>query len=89
MNLIRRETIYPFHYGYLENITAGNKYGIDVWIGSSKQKTLTGILCTFDTFKRDAEIKLPVGCGHDDIEITRNFKNPMKTLYVPNPMVNK
>ncbi|HEY3473046.1 MAG TPA: hypothetical protein VGK56_00470, partial [Anaerolineales bacterium] len=50
-------------------------------------KTLTGILCTFDTLKRDAEIKLLIGCNEADIRIIRDFHQPMQTLYIPNPVV--
>lgn len=83
------DMIYPFDYGYLENTSAGDGDGIDVWIGTSKQKVLTGILCTFDTFKRDAEIKLLIGCSQDDIQIIREFNDQMRTLYIPNPMAVK
>jgi len=81
--------IYPFDYGYLENTSAGDGYGIDVWIGTLKQKVLTGILCTFDTFKHDAEIKLLIGCTDEDIQVIRKFNDQMRTLYIPNPMVVK
>ena len=58
------EVIYPFDYGYLENTTAGDGSGIDVWLGSFSKtdKMLTGILCTFDTLKRDAGINLLIEC---------------------------
>jgi inorganic pyrophosphatase len=86
--------VYPLDYGYLENTTAGDGGGIDVWLGSlstamdkERPKTLTGILCTFDRLKRDAEIKLLVGCTEDDLQIIRNFHQPkMHLLYIPNPM---
>jgi len=83
------DMIYPFDYGYLENTSAGDGDGIDAWIGTSKQKALTGILCTFDIFKHDAEIKLLIGCSQDDIQIIREFNGQMRTLYIPNPMVVK
>src|SRR6476659_8516016 len=88
------EVIYPFDYGYLENTTSSDGGGIDVWLGSlnsamNKQrvKTLTGILCTFDTLKRDAEIRLLIGCTEEDIQVIQEFHKEMHTLYVPNPMV--
>ena len=81
------DLIYPLDYGYLENTSAGDGDGIDVWFGSTTDKTLTGILCTFDTLKRDAEIKLLIGCTHEDIETIRNFNDNMQTLFIPNPMV--
>lgn len=80
------ELIYPLDYGYVENTSAGDGDGIDVWMGSSDTRTLTGILCTFDTFKRDAEIKLLIACSEKDIQIIRNFNNQMHTLFIPNPL---
>jgi inorganic pyrophosphatase len=84
--------IYPLDYGYLENTTSSDGGGIDVWLGSlntvmnkNHVKTLTGILCTFDTLKRDAEIKLLVECSVEDIQVIRDFHKEMHTLYIPNP----
>ena len=83
------DMIYPFDYGFLENTSAGDGDGIDLWISTSKQKVLTGILCTFDTFKRDAEIKLLIGGSQEDIQVIREFNGQMRTLYIPNPMAVK
>jgi inorganic pyrophosphatase len=90
------EAIYPLDYGYLENTTSSDGGGIDVWLGSLNSvvedlgaRTLTGILCTFDTLKRDAEIKLLIGCTEKDIQIIREFHKEMHTLYVPNPVVTR
>ncbi len=63
------EMIYPLDYGYLENTRSGDEACIDVWIGSLNNKTLTGILCTFDKIKRDAEIKLLIGCTPADVQL--------------------
>jgi len=89
------ELIYPFDYGYLDNTTASDGGGIDVWIGSLKitahaevGELLTGILCTFDTLKRDAEIKLLIGCTKDDVEVIRSFHREMHVLFIPNPTVD-
>ena len=80
------EVTYPLDYGYLENTTAGDGDGIDVWMGSLKTKTLTGILCTFDKIKCDAEIKLLIGCTNEDVQVIRNFNSEMLTLFIPNIM---
>ena len=80
------EYIYPIDYGYLENTTASDGDGIDVWMGSLKNKTLTGILCTFDNIKRDAEMKLLIGCTSNDIRAVRQFHHQMITLFIPNPL---
>lgn len=86
------DVIYPFDYGYLENTTASDGGGIDVWIGSLKiskhakgSELLTGILCTFDRLKRDAEIKFLIRCTKEDVELIRNFHSEMHTLFIPNP----
>jgi inorganic pyrophosphatase len=85
------QLIYPLDYGYLENTTSSDGGGIDVWLGSLStvmdKKTLTGILCTFDTLKRDAEIKLLIACTEEDIQVIRDFHKDMHTLYIPNPVV--
>jgi inorganic pyrophosphatase len=88
------DMIYPLDYGYLENTTASDGGGIDVWLGSLNTMTsnadfkiLTGILCTFDTLKRDAEIKLLIGCNEKDIQVIRDFHKDMYILYIPNPVV--
>ena len=78
--------IYPLDYGYLEGTSASDGSGIDVWLGSLDNKSLTGILCTFDTLKRDAEVKLLIGCSSKDVENILAFHNEvMKVLYIPNP----
>ena len=81
------DVIYPLDYGYLEGTTAGDGNGIDVWIGSQADTTLTGILCTFDAVKRDVEIKLLAGCSAQDVETVLRFFNEgfMRYLYIPKP----
>ncbi|MBL8103165.1 MAG: hypothetical protein JNM02_11575 [Anaerolineales bacterium] len=80
------EMIYPLDYGYIENTSASDGGGIDVWIGSLEPKTLTGILCTFDTLKRDAEIKILLGCTAQDVEaIIHFYDQSMRTLYIQRP----
>ena len=82
------DIIYPLDYGYLENTSASDGGGIDVWLGSLEAKTLTGILCTFDTIKRDMEIKLLIGCTSEDLQTIEKFHGEMYTLYIPNLQVN-
>ena len=81
------DLIYPLDYGYLEDTSAGDGHGIDVWIGAHNKKTLTGILCTFDRLKRDAEIKLLVACTSEDVQRIQAFNNEIQTLFIPNSMV--
>jgi len=79
------ELVYPLDYGYLENTTAGDGDGIDVWIGIPGSRKLTGILCTFDTVKRDAEVKLLAGCSAQDVATILHFNDSLYTLYIPKP----
>jgi inorganic pyrophosphatase len=76
------EIIYPLHYGYLEGTTSADGDDTDVSPGSlnTTDKMLTGILCTFDTLKRDAEIKLLIGGTEEDVQTIQNFHNEMLTL---------
>jgi inorganic pyrophosphatase len=54
--------IYPLDYGYLSGTQSGDGHGIDVWIGSLKPRAITGVVCTVDLNKRDAEVKILLGC---------------------------
>lgn len=69
------ETIYPLDYGYLENTSSADGEGVDVWLGSLPEKTLTGILVTLDMQKHDSEIKLLVGCTNTETQAALTFLN--------------
>src|SRR2546426_7702431 len=56
------EVVYPLDYGYLEGTSGGDGEGIDVWRGSLPDARVTGAIMTVDLRKRDAEVKLLVGC---------------------------
>lgn len=82
--------IYPLDYGYLQSTRSGDNAGIDVWVGSLNGHTLTGILCTLDMIKKDAEIKLLSGCSDQDIDIILSFfEESMHWIYLKNPQGNK
>ncbi len=82
--------IYPLDYGYLDGVRAGDGDGLDVWLGTAETKTLTGILCTFDTVKRDAEMKLVVGCSEADLQAVLHFySDDMPCLFIRKPGPSK
>ncbi len=83
------DMMYPFDYSYIEGTSASDSDGIDVFIGSRSDRALTGILCTFDTIKRDAEIKLLLGCTIGDVQVIRAFLGDMRTVYVPHHKEDK
>jgi inorganic pyrophosphatase len=76
----RPELIYPLDYGYLKGTTAGDGAGIDVWLGGGCGRTVTAIACTIDLFKRDAEIKLLLGCSEEEIMTVSRFLNVTASL---------
>ena len=57
--------IYPLDYGYLENTTAMDGGGIDVWKGSGGDY-VDALICTVDLLKKDSEIKILVGCSEEE-----------------------
>lgn len=74
------EIIYPLDYGYLDQTSAGDGEGIDVWIGSvSGQQQIIATVATVDLFKRDVELKLLINCTEAEIQIIVAF-------YVANQM---
>ena len=60
--------VYPHDYGYLAGTDGGDGHGIDVWIGSRGDRTLVGVLATVDLEKRDAELKLLLGCTDAEVD---------------------
>ena len=66
---------YPLDYGYLKGTVGGDGVDVDVWLGSLGLARIIGIACTVDIEKRDAEIKLLIGCNESEIDIIRNFHN--------------
>jgi inorganic pyrophosphatase len=59
--------VYPLAYGYLQGTMSGDGQGIDVWLGSSGERGVTGVISTIDLRKRDLEVKLLLGCSRADI----------------------
>jgi inorganic pyrophosphatase len=67
--------VYPLDYGYLEGTTAGDGMGIDIWVGSLPGREVTGAVCTVDATKRDAEVKILLGCTPEESSIVLAFHN--------------
>jgi len=78
--------VYPVDYGYLAGTTAGDGAGIDVWRGSLEPDALQGVALTVDLTKRDAEIKILIGCTPDEISQIKAFLNEdsMKAIILLN-----
>ena len=69
------DMIYPVDYGYLAGTTSSDGAGIDVWRGSGDMQQVSGIVCTVDLLKRDAEIKILLGCSEDEMATIVDFLN--------------
>jgi inorganic pyrophosphatase len=79
--------IYPLNYGYLEGTKAVDSGGVDVWVGSQPRE-ITGIVLTVDLLKKDAEVKILVGCSPDEmrtIEAVHNEKSQSGVLIRRSP----
>ncbi len=59
----KRIAVPPIDYGYLSDTSGGDGQEIDVWRGSAEGKYVDAIVCTVDLRKRDAEIKVLIGCS--------------------------
>ena len=68
------EYIYPLDYGYLENTSAMDGGGIDVWKGSDGNN-VDAIICTVDLLKKDSEIKILIGCKADEKQLVLDCHN--------------
>jgi inorganic pyrophosphatase len=67
--------IYPFDYGEILGTSGGDGAGIDVWLGTLKKQTVTGILATVDTMKRDSETKILLACSSVEMMQIQNWYN--------------
>jgi inorganic pyrophosphatase len=71
------DMIFPLDYGYLEGTTTIDGNGIDIWQGSAGHRRLTAIACTVDITKKDAEIKLIIGCTDEEIAVIEDCHNSL------------
>ena len=78
---------YPLDYGYLRDSSAADGGGIDLWRGSLDEHRVTGAIVTVDLLKRDAEVKLLVGCTSDeaDLALTAHQSGSQVALLVTRP----
>jgi coenzyme F420-0:L-glutamate ligase/coenzyme F420-1:gamma-L-glutamate ligase len=77
--------IYPLDYGYLEGTTTVDGGGIDLWLGSLPERNLDAVMMTVDLYKRDAVIKLLLGCTDQEKLTLLHFQNDssMRATLVP------
>ena len=54
--------IYPYDYGYIPFTKSSDGAELDIWIGNSNTRRVTGILNITDMDKYDAEMKILYAC---------------------------
>ena len=74
--------VYPLDYGYLQGTSSDDGEGIDVWRGSLPEGRLDAVVCTVDVPKRDAEIKLLLGCTTAEKHTICNFHQSAVTAAI-------
>jgi inorganic pyrophosphatase len=81
--------IYPYDYGYLKGTQAMDQGGIDVWVGSQRERGVTALICTVDLTKRDAEMKILLGCTPEEAQVILQLHNdgPQSGILIPRPGV--
>jgi len=86
----RPEIIYPLDYGYLAETSGGDGDEVDVWRGSLEEAHLDAVVCTADPHKRDAEIKVLLGCSPAEQRLIYEFHEThgMGALLVERPEKN-
>ncbi len=78
--------VYPVSYGFLRGTTGGDGAGVDIWIGESGEAAMASdsgtealevqaVIATVDLWKRDAEVKLVVGCAAAEVEAIMGLLN--------------
>jgi inorganic pyrophosphatase len=67
--------VYPQDYGYLVGTRSGDQGEVDLWIGGLEGQRVTGIVCTIDLDKGDAEIKFLLGCTEKESQEIVAFHN--------------
>ena len=76
--------IYPVDYGYLKDTKTVDGGGIDIFVGSKKNKRVEGIICTVDSLKNDAEVKIMYECDEEEIKEALQVLNDkyMRAIYL-------
>ncbi|MGD9093537.1 MAG: nitroreductase family protein, partial [Anaerolineales bacterium] len=69
------DLIYPLDYGFLEGTRSMDGGGIDVWVGSSPDRELDAVVFAIDLNKRDAEVKVLLGCTDEEKGKILDFLN--------------
>lgn len=67
--------IYPIDYGFLAGTVSADGGGIDIWIGSTGENRVTGIISTVDLTNKDAEVKILYNCTPEEMHAALAFNS--------------
>lgn len=70
---LRHEVVYPLDYGSLTDTRAGDGQWVDVWRGSQDSSQTVACVAMVDPIRRDAELKLLLGCTSEEIDTVEDF----------------
>ncbi len=81
------DIVYPLDYGYLDGTASNDGDGIDIWCGASGTCDLSAVILAVDLNKRDAEVKILLGCAEEEIQTILAFhnENNMRATLVRKP----
>ncbi len=69
------QIVYQLDYGYLDGTKSSDNEDIDVWIGRESDKQLNAVMYTVNLVKKDAELKLLIGCTQKEKAYINSFYN--------------
>lgn len=79
--------IYKVDYGYLKNTSSMDSEGIDVWVGTAKEKYIDAIMVIVDSVKKDSEIKILISCTEEEKKLI--YKTHNETPYMKGILIRR
>lgn len=74
------ELIYGVDYGYLADTRSADGEGVDLFLGTSPLRSLTGLVVCVDMEKTETEIKLLIGVTGDELSWIMNMVNETDSM---------
>ncbi len=84
---VMKNIVYPVDYGYISNVSSSDSEELDIWVGTSCDNKINGVLCTADSHNKDCEVKIVYNCTNEEINkiiLFSNERTEMKGIFIPN-----